>query len=260
MPRTFVFAALALIALVSVLHAAESDAPKLKKVLFIGIDGTRFDALRAVKTPHLDKLVEHGIHADNCLILGDRYRKNNTISGPGWSSILTGVWADKHGVHDNSFKGKNYDEYPHLFALLKRQRPDAHTASFVTWKPIHEHVLRQADAAEAFEEQSHDYVKFDQQAADAAAKYAVTPGLDCLFFYIGQVDVAGHGHGFHPSVPQYIEAIERADAWSGRWSRRSSRASRMPTKIGWWWSPATTAAKGKGTATDTSRRRSSTVS
>src|SRR5690606_32586054 len=32
---------------------------------------------------------------------------------------------------------------------------------------------------------------------------------DCLFLYFGQVDETGHKHGFHPSVPEYIAAIER---------------------------------------------------
>lgn len=69
-------------------------------MLYLGIDGARFDALQAATTPTLAA----GIHSDTCLILGDRYRENDTISGPGWSTILTGVWADKHGVNDNSFK------------------------------------------------------------------------------------------------------------------------------------------------------------
>ena len=49
-----------------------------------------------------------GCYDADCQILGDRYQGNDTISGPGWSSILTGVWADKHGVLDNDFKVKHY--------------------------------------------------------------------------------------------------------------------------------------------------------
>ena len=82
--------------------------PGAQRVLVIGIDGVRPDALAAAKTPNLDKLIKTSAFADSTQILGTRYSKNNTISGPGWSSILTGVWADKHGVHDNEFKGKNY--------------------------------------------------------------------------------------------------------------------------------------------------------
>jgi len=121
-----------------------------KRVLIIGMDGTRPDALAKAKTPTFDRLIREGAFTDQADILGTRYQKNDTISGPGWSSILTGVWADKHGVHDNSFKGKKYELFPHFFKRLKRQRPDARTASLVSWGPIHEHILSEADIAEVF--------------------------------------------------------------------------------------------------------------
>ena len=59
-----------------------ADEPKVKKVLYIGLDGTRFDAMEKAETPNLDSLMKEGIYSDTCLILGDRYQKNDTISGP----------------------------------------------------------------------------------------------------------------------------------------------------------------------------------
>ena len=53
-----------------------------KKVLVIGIDGCRPDALAQAATPHLDSLIAGGIYADNTQILGDRYLENNTITAP----------------------------------------------------------------------------------------------------------------------------------------------------------------------------------
>ena len=119
-----------------------------KRVLIIGMDGTRPDALLKAKTPTFDRLIREGAFTDQAQILGKRYQKNDTISGPGWSSILTGVWADKHGVHDNHFKGKNYELFPHFFKRLKRERPDAQTVSLVSWEPIHEFILSEADITE----------------------------------------------------------------------------------------------------------------
>ncbi|MCA9005965.1 MAG: alkaline phosphatase family protein [Planctomycetaceae bacterium] len=130
------------------LSAAEPDKDRTnKRVLVIGMDGTRPDALLQAKTPTFDRLIREGAFTDQAQILGKRYQKNDTISGPGWSSILTGVWADKHGVHDNDFKGKNYELFPHFFKRLKRERPDAQTVSFVSWEPIHDHILSEADIA-----------------------------------------------------------------------------------------------------------------
>ncbi len=195
-------------------------AEPAKKVLYIGIDGTRFDAIEKAATPNLDALIANGIHSPTCLILGERYQKNDTISGPGWSSILTGVWADKHGVHDNSFNGRKYEQFPHFFARLKEVRPDAKTASFVTWKPIAEYITSAANVNEQFEEKAkgsvEDYDRYDSQATDAAVQHLSEANPDAVFLYIGQVDVAGHTHGFHPSVPEYVAAIERADKLVGR--------------------------------------------
>lgn len=115
------------------------------RVLIIGSDGTRPDAIAKANTPNLDKLIREGAFTDTADILGKRYDKNNTISGPGWSSILTGVWADKHGVHDNSFQGRNYELFPHFFKRLKSAYPDAQTVSLVSWPPVHEFILTDAD-------------------------------------------------------------------------------------------------------------------
>ncbi len=64
---------------------------------------------------HIDALIQNGAVSFQCQFLGERYRKND-VTAPGWSSVLTGVWADKHGVQANSFKVKHFGTYPHLFA------------------------------------------------------------------------------------------------------------------------------------------------
>jgi predicted AlkP superfamily pyrophosphatase or phosphodiesterase len=199
--------------------AFAAAAEPANKVLYIGIDGTRFDAVEKADVPSLKALAANGVHSPTCLILGERYQKNDTISGPGWSSILTGVWADKHGVHNNTFEGRRYDAYPHFFARLKEVRPAAKTASFVTWEPIHRFIVSAADVSLNFEEKDHgilDYDRYDTAATDAAVKHLSQADPDVVFLYIGQVDVAGHAKGFHPTVPEYIAAIERADKLVGK--------------------------------------------
>lgn len=191
-----------------------AEPVKAKKVLYIGIDGCRFDAIQKAEAPAIDALIEKGAYTGHCLILGDRYRKNDTISGPGWSTILTGVWADKHGVHNNTFKGSQYDKFPCLFDLVKKKLPTARCVSHVTWEPIDKFIITAADEKKSYEQKPHtiaDYVKYDTEATDASVKELKEQNPDIVFLYIGQVDVTGHTHGFHPTVPQYIEAIERAD-------------------------------------------------
>ncbi|HEX6986556.1 MAG TPA: alkaline phosphatase family protein [Planctomycetaceae bacterium] len=189
-----------------------------RKVLFIGIDGCRPDALAAAETPHLDRLIRAGALSTNTSILGPRPTGSDTVSGPGWSSIFTGVWADKHGVKDNEFRGKNYDRYPHFFTLLRRARPAAVTASFAAWGPIHEHILSGATAAGGEAEQGKGpeaWAAADERVVAAATEHLRGQDPDAVCVYLGQVDETGHAKGFHPSVPEYVAAIERVDGHVG---------------------------------------------
>lgn len=81
------------------------------KVLILGLDGCRSSALLAANTPNIDTLLNHATYSFDALT------QYPTWSGPGWSSMLTGVWEEKHGVLDNSFLGSNYNNYPHFIKL-----------------------------------------------------------------------------------------------------------------------------------------------
>jgi len=71
-------------------------AQTIKKVLLIGIDGCRADALELANTPTIDNLIANGVYSPDAL------NDDITISGPGWSAILCGVWSGKHLSVDNS--------------------------------------------------------------------------------------------------------------------------------------------------------------
>lgn len=205
--------------LAAVLLAAAVAGPPAgeRHVMILGLDGVRTDALAAADTPHLDRLRVTGTFSDDCRILPDRFREADTSSGPGWSAILCGVWADKHGVLDNGFGGKRYDRFPHLFQRIKEALPDARTASFVTWEPIKKHIVSAADVSEAWPAKGTQatYVPEDARVSAAAAAEILTHGPTACVAYFGQADAAGHRFGFHPSVPEYLSAIQRVDAHVG---------------------------------------------
>jgi len=205
--------ALAALAL-ALLLASPADA-KEPKVLFIGIDGCRFDAVQAARAPQLAALVAEGTLANDCQILSERFQGSDTCSGPGWSSILTGVWADKHGIVDNKFTAPNYREFPHFFARLKEVRPTAFTVSLVTWIPIQRNIVSAADIAEALLPPDEDWVQGDANVAQRAKQVLAQQNPTVLFAYFGQVDEIGHKHGFHPTSKEYIAAIERVDVHVG---------------------------------------------
>src|SRR5947208_3532318 len=69
---------------------------------------------------------------------------------------------------------------------------------------------------EGTERGAKGYEQADELATEEAVKELREGNSDVLFLYIGQVDETGHAFGFHPAVPEYVAAIERADGLVGR--------------------------------------------
>lgn len=170
-----------------------------KKVIMIGIDGTRPDALLTANTPALDDLIANGIYSPDAL------NDDITISGPGWSAILCGVWSDKHMVTGNNFTSNNYASYPHIFKLINDHDPTLHTVSICNWNPINDNItLNHADYKLN--------VSSDLEVATQASSYLSLNDPDILFLHFDDVDHAGHSYGFSPTIAEYIAAIEGVDA------------------------------------------------
>jgi len=189
--------------------AAAADPPgRNGKVLLIGLDGVRPDALLAAETPSFDRLIEHGALSTTA------QAADITVSGPCWSGILTGVWRDKHGVADNEFTGRDYETYPCFFKRIKEARPDLVTASFITWLPLDTFIIESSGADIRI---VHDYEDDgDEKCVQAAVETLLRDDPDVTFFYFADPDIAGHNHGFHPASPAYLEEIESVDAQVGR--------------------------------------------
>lgn len=186
---------------------AQADEPT-RKVLIVGVDGMRADALDVARTPVLDGLRQEGCWTDQALT------GVVTVSGPGWSSLLTGVWMDKHGCRSNSFKDVRYDRYPHFFARLKERRPQAFTASIVDWLPIDRLILGETGADFRF---AHDYEDDgDTKMVAKAVEVLRDHDPDAVFVYLADLDSTGHGYGFHPGVPRYVAELEEIDGQVGQ--------------------------------------------
>jgi hypothetical protein len=173
-----------------------------KKVLFIGIDGTRADVLQAANTPSIDALAANGAYSYSAQANSDY-----TWSGTGWSSIMTGVWYDKHGVTDNSFSGKNFTQYPSLIQRAEQYNPALSTTSIVHWGDINDNIISGIDSEST--EPTDDLVR------DQTISLMQNGNPDFTFIHFDDVDHAGHTYGFSSSVPQYVNAIEQTDARIG---------------------------------------------
>lgn len=193
--------------------AGWGDDGSVKKVLLIGIDGCRTDALLAADAPNLHRLIKEGAFSKRNDVIGERTTGADTLSGPGWTSMLTGVWADKHGVKDNGFSG-GPSRYRTFFSRLSAK---AESAAFVSWKALEERVFGAGEGCRLVLDGSlHGFDEADQLVADAARKVLAEQDPAALFVFFGQVDAAGHQHGFHPDVRQYAAAIARVDRHVGK--------------------------------------------
>ena len=177
------------------------------KILFIGIDGCRADALEVANTPNIDNIIQNGFYINNAI---SSINGQPTYSGPGWSSMITGVWMNKHGVTDNSFIGSNFEEYHPFTTLLENSGEDFHFASFIMWSPIHYNIFNGTI------DYNELHSQYDANVAIGAANYLQnTPDIDVLFLAFDHVDHAGHSYGFDPQITNYTNVISEVDNYIG---------------------------------------------
>ncbi len=188
-----------------ILSTLFSSASQNRKVLIIGIDGTRSDAFQQANTPNIDALLSTSTYSV------DSWHTGITWSGPSWSTILTGVNWNKHGVTDNNFTGSNFAQYPPLPTLAKQIKPNLNCAIVAEWDPLIDDIN---NAGWNRTVKTADGSTFP--TADSAVLELQNPDIDFLFAYFDQVDLTGHTSTFSPSNPFYIAAIENVDSAVGR--------------------------------------------
>lgn len=192
-----------------------------RKVMLIGIDGLRIDdALRPGAAPALAAFVAAGSITPLTMEVP-------TISGPGWSSLLTGATHAEHGVSDNTFVGHTLHRNADFLSRASAADPRRRTFAVADWPPLvdpagpgpvvaareedrqagrHVVVLRDGER--------HGYDPMDAEITTEAEIAIRDAGPDASFVYLGAVDEAGHRYG--GASPEYAAAILQADVRLGR--------------------------------------------
>ncbi len=214
------------------LAANQAEAGQVKKSLFFGIDGLGFgeQGFRVANTPFMDSLIKgtwqadyNGAYSDQAFAGGviGTATQQPTVSGPGWSTMLTGVWADRHGVTNNgsSFTNGDFANNPAYLATIKAAIPTLSTASYVYWPPIENNIIGSigTDGDPTNDVNFHASYSNDVNAVNAAvAGIGDVNGLDpdAVFISVDLVDGAGHSCG--SSGTCYAQAVAMADGFVGR--------------------------------------------
>jgi predicted AlkP superfamily pyrophosphatase or phosphodiesterase len=190
--------------------AAAQSTPK---VLLIGIDGVRPDVLAEVPTPNIDALAAGGWYT------AEARTTTPSVSGPSWSSMLTGVWPEKHGVTDNNFTGRDYDTWPSFLTRIEAEQPRLATFAALDWLPLAEldgggPVLPASiDTRVVLNGYDLGWAEADAELTAQAVLHLGAADPDAMFVYLGNPDETSHEHG---SIGvEYRDAIALADRHVG---------------------------------------------
>lgn len=179
------------------LGTARADATP--KVLVIGIDGVRGDAMEGATMPNVRSLLPHAaasFHVSTQLT-------GPTSSGPGWTSILTGVGPDRHRIVAN----ENYANRDRTWPTFLARAHDAlhlRTAVASQWPDIPGGIV-EGDAMDVRSSGDGASVSNTMVRWLRAAQY------DVHFVHFDDVDHAGHDTGFALTNPAYRAALEGVD-------------------------------------------------
>lgn len=204
-----------------------SGQSRIRKAVFIIVDGIPADVIERVPHPYLDAIGKAGgyCRAYQGGIKGT-YSQSPTISAVGYNNILTGTWADKHNVWDNDIKAPDY-HYPSVFRLFKDRYPAKKIAVFSSWldnrtKLVgdnlaatgHIHVDYKTDSLEFdttdFPHTAQDYMQaIDDSVANAAARCLRDDAPDLSWVYLEYTDDIGHAYGDSPQMDQAVKNTDR---------------------------------------------------
>jgi arylsulfatase A-like enzyme len=177
-------------------------------VLLIGTDGTNMSKVLEYAydepTSGFRILMDQGVTGTTSFV------GHTTLSGPSWSTILTGAWDNKTGVFNNIFSPVPYNSWPTAINLIEYNEPDVDTAVIANWQYINDI----ADAG-GYPADVNDFVEFDtswEVTDDLVAQRTIdlinttsASGSSFIFSYQVAVDEAGHEAG--GDSPEYRAAL-----------------------------------------------------
>ncbi|WP_327674985.1 alkaline phosphatase family protein [Kitasatospora sp. NBC_00458] len=187
--------------------APAAAAARTPKVLVIGLDGTMLNRIKDAGTTSLAALMAGGLTAAGSLYTSPMA---GTSSGPGWSTVATGVWPDKHNVRDNDFTAPAFAAYPDFLTRAETARPALNTYVVASWAPI---------AATIYSGRVDTRVATPSAEYDAGTTSRAVARLrdtdpDAVFVQLDNVDHAGHSSGSASAA--YLDAIRGVDAQVGQ--------------------------------------------
>lgn len=172
----------------------------MKKVILILSDGLRPDAVMQCSHPMVKTLMEKG----TCTMNGRTVMPSVTL--PCHMSLIHSVDPQRHGIVTNTFTPQ-VRPIKGLFDQLRLFGKKS--GFFYNWGELRD--LHQPDSiAEACFISGHYFPWYDacEQCTDRAIDFVRREQPDFVFLYLGEVDEAGHKHGW--MTEDYMKAVDHA--------------------------------------------------
>ena len=185
-----------------------------RKVLTIGVDGLRPDALAAANTPNLDSILNgsfFGLSRPSGIFAMNGQAEHLTFSGPGWGAYMTGLHVDRHGADTNGFENV-VPGTKDWFTPLEAFDPSLDTHRVITWVIAHDSFPSGADTADVYEYSPNG----DQLMTNRVVNLMQMPATDVVMTFYSDVDTAGHTCGFSPTAACYLAEIQDVDRQIGQ--------------------------------------------
>jgi len=174
---------------------------KCNRLLFLGIDGLRPDALLFAHTPNLDYIIKNGkINLETQI-------QNDAISGQSWCTIFEGT--NRHDILFNE-QVEDDDYSPRDNIISELNNKNINTVSITaTWRGIYN--LTKNSKNSVYIDKGH-LKSNDDLVIHHTYEEILKDKLDnFIFSYIGGIDKTGHKYGFSLQVDEYIKYIEQFD-------------------------------------------------
>ena len=185
---------------------AASAADPSQHVVVIGLDGALYDKIAPANAPRLDAVIAGGYASKTWLYANPMAP---TLSGPGWATILSGVWPDKHTITNNSWTSTQAARFPDFLTRVEQAAPSLRTYAAATWAP-----LTSGSAALVSSAVDKRYASTgDQDTATRTAAEIRATAPHAIFMQLDDIDHAGHDYG--SGSQQYLDAISAADTRVG---------------------------------------------
>ena len=241
--RRLFTAALAWLTLTVLNDTVQAQPGSGSKAVFVIVDGIPADVIERVPTPTIDAIAAVGGYGRATVggPIGEP-GETPTISAPGYMSLITGTWANKHNVYKNYGISPDY-RYWNLFRLVRSEKPELQLAIFSTWTDNREILLGEglADGGNwrfdmAVDGLEKDEVRFPRRPLDAhiadidnvvsreAARLIASEGPDLSWVYLQYTDDVAHKYGesveFERAVVQMDKLVNAI--WLGVLARQEA--------------------------------------